>query len=136
MKLRSTRTSATYTLPDPGELNRRIKLRLREDMPGDDYGSEPVYRVDRGAWAKIDQVGATTLRESVQVDNIVTHNITIRYRREITSDYEVVDDLGIVYRVKRQRDLNNERRFLLLECEELGVYPDSGGGNDTTIFAR
>lgn len=42
-----------------------------------------------------------------------------------------------VYRVKRQRDLNGARRFLLLECTELGECRQShGGNNDDFLFAR
>ena len=62
--------------------------------------------------------------------------ITIRYRRGITADYEVVCG-DSVYRVKRQRDLNGARRFLLLECTELGECRQShGGNNDDFLFAR
>ncbi|EPM2123224.1 phage head completion protein, partial [Escherichia coli] len=64
------------------------------------------------------------------------HYITIRYRRGITADYEVVCG-DSVYRVKRQRDLNGVRRFLLLECTELGECRQShGGNNDDFLFAR
>ena len=66
----------------------------------------------------------------------ITHYITIRYRRGITADYEVVCG-DSVYRVKRQRDLNGARRFLLLECTELGECRQShGGNNDDFLFAR
>lgn len=41
------------------------------------------------------------------------------------------------YRMKRQRDLNGARRFLLLECTELGECRQShGGNNDDFLFAR
>ncbi|EGD4894351.1 head-tail adaptor protein, partial [Shigella boydii] len=43
MKIRQSQTSATYLLPDPGELNRRIKIRLRVDEPTADFGTEPTY---------------------------------------------------------------------------------------------
>lgn len=42
-----------------------------------------------------------------------------------------------VYRVKRQRDLNGARRFLLLECTELGECRQShGGSNGDSLFSR
>jgi len=125
MKLRSTTTSATYTLPDPGELDKRLLLRQRTDQPSSDYGVAPEYQNMRTVWAKVRQVGATTLHESVQTDDKITHYITIRYRRDITSDFEVVL-AGIVYRIKRGRDLNSAGRYLLLECEELGAEDRSG----------
>ena len=39
-----------------------------------------------------------------------------------------------VYRVKRQRDLNGARRFLLLECTELGECTQSHGAAMATPF--
>lgn len=125
MKFSSTRTSATYTLPDPGELDQRIRLRQRSDVPSSDYSTEPEYQNIRDVWAKVRQVGATTWHESAQTDQAVTHYFTIRYRRVITSDFEIVHD-GNVYGIKRLRDLNSARRYLLLECEEKGNEIPSG----------
>lgn len=118
MKHRLTQSSATYELPGAGDLNKRIHLRQRIDQAAADYGTEPVYQNEKDVWAKIRQVGATTYHESVQADDTITHYMTIRYRRGITSDFEVVYG-GYVYRVKRLRDLNSAGRYLLLECEEL-----------------
>lgn len=125
MKTGSTRTSATFTLPDPGELNKRIHLRQRIDQPAADYGVEPTFQNERDVWAKVRQVGATTYHESVQADDKITHYMTIRFRKGITSDYEVVYG-GSVFRVKRLRDLNSAGRYLLMECEELGAVERSG----------
>ncbi|MEM6050523.1 phage head closure protein [Erwinia sp. P7711] len=125
MKTGSTRTSATFTLPDPGELNKRIHLRQRIDQPAADYGVEPTFQNERDVWAKVRQVGATTYHESVQADEKITHYMTIRFRKGVTSDYEVVYG-GSVFRVKRLRDLNSAGRYLLMECEELGAEERSG----------
>ena len=125
MQRRSSNTSAVFTLPDPGELNKRIHLRQRIDQPADDGGTDSVYENERDVWAKVRQVGATTYHESVQADDTITHYMTIRYRRGITSDFEVVHG-GYVYRVKRLRDLNSAGRYLLLECEELRAVDSDG----------
>lgn len=137
MKLRQAQTSATYLLPDPGELNKRVNIRLRVDSPSDDMGTEPTYPVQFPAWAKVVQTSATTYQETAQTENVITHYITIRWRRGITSDFEVVVD-ELVYRVKRARDLNSERRYLLLECTELGEFAVTTGGNlnGGTLFSR
>ncbi|HEI2733181.1 TPA: phage head closure protein [Escherichia coli] len=87
-------------------------------------------------WAKVIQTSATTWQETAQTGDAITHYITIRYRRGITADYEVVCG-DSVYRVKRQRDLNGARRFLLLECTELGEFTQShGGSNGDFLFSR
>lgn len=137
MKLRQAQASATYLLPDPGELNKRVSIRQRVDSPSDDMGTEPTYPVQFPAWAKVVQTSATTYQETAQTDNVITHYITIRWRRGITSDFEVVLD-ELVYRVKRARDLNSKRRYLLLECTELGSEPAITGGNNNadSLFSR
>ena len=130
MKLRQTQTSATYLLPDPGELDKRVMIRQRVDTPSDDMGTEPTYPVSFYTWAKVVQTSATTYQETAQTDNAITHYITIRWRSGITSDFEVVQG-DMVFRVHRARDLNSKRRFLLLECTELGVQPATSGGNSS-----
>ncbi|MEJ5410057.1 hypothetical protein WH321_23675, partial [Salmonella enterica subsp. enterica] len=40
-------------LPDPGELNKRVLIRLRVDMPADNFGVEPQYPVTFRTWAKV-----------------------------------------------------------------------------------
>ncbi|HCN9511701.1 TPA: phage head closure protein [Escherichia coli] len=119
-----------------GELNKRVLIRQRVDMPADNFGVESQYPVTFRTWAKVIQTSATTWQETAQTGDAITHYITIRYRRGITADYEVVCG-DSVYRVKRQRDLNGARRFLLLECTELGECRQShGGSNGDSLFSR
>ncbi|MBM6634615.1 phage head closure protein [Leclercia adecarboxylata] len=137
MQLRSTRTSATYLLPDPGELDKRVLLRKRVDVPAADLGTRPEYPVSYPVWAKVVQTSATTYQETAQTENVITHYITVRWRRGITCDFEVVQG-DQVYRVRRARDLNSKRRYLLLECTELGNEPVTTGGNNNgdSLFSR
>jgi len=128
MKRRLTETSGCYRLPHPGELDKRVTFRIREDTPTGDYQTAPEYSGVFTTWAKVVQVGAGTYRDSVQTDDIVTHFVTIRLRPGLSADYELVQG-SLVLRVKRARDLNSAGRFLLLECEELG----HNGGNDAFI---
>lgn len=128
MKIRQAQTSATYILPDPGELNKRVLIRLRVDMPADNFGVEPQYPVTFRTWAKVIQTSATTAGN--RADRGRHHPLHHHSLPPgITADYEVVCG-DSVYRVKRQRDLNGARRFLLLECTELGECRQSHGGNN------
>ena len=137
MKLRQAQTSATYLLPDPGELDKRVLLRKRVDVPAGDLGTRPDYPESYPVWAKVVQTSATTYQETAQTDNAITHYITVRWRRGITSDFEVVQGEQ-VYRVRRGRDLNGKRRYLLRECTELGTEPATTGGNSNgnSLFSR
>ncbi|HBP8874080.1 TPA: phage head closure protein [Escherichia coli] len=130
MKLRQSQASATYLLPDPGELDKRVTIRRREDMPTDDFGIGPTFPESFDTWAKIAQTSATVYLGTVQTETAVTHYFTVRWRRGISGDHEVVHD-GQVYRIQRVRDLNSKRRYLLLECEELGGDRGSYGAEST-----
>lgn len=72
MKIRQAQTSATYILPDPGELNKRVLIRQRVDMPADNFGVEPQYPVAFRAWAKVIQTSATTWQETAQTGDAIT----------------------------------------------------------------
>lgn len=134
MKLRQSQTSATYLLPDPGELDQRITIRRRVDEPSGDFGVQPSFPESFDTWAKVAQTSATAYQGSVQTENTVTHYFTIRFRNGITADHEVINDKQ-VYRVRRVRNLNNKKRFLLLECEELGTERETGYVTES-IFTR
>lgn len=126
MKRTPSLTTARYSLPDPGELKNQITLRRIAGFPGED-GIWPTIPEEIFVWSKIEQPGATTFQAGVQINDIVTHYFTIRYRRHIENNYEIVfrDE---VFRIKRVRDLNNARRFLLMECISLG-FEHPGGDN-------
>ncbi|WJV61359.1 phage head closure protein [Pectobacteriaceae bacterium C52] len=119
MKITPTQTEAHYRMPEPGELDRRVLIRQRIDVPAADFGTEKTFQGEQPVWAKIRQVGSATYRDSVQTGDIITHYVFIRYRSGITSDFEVVHG-DIVYRISRIRDLNSAHRYLMFECCDLG----------------
>uniref|UniRef100_A0A3B0MKE9 Phage head-tail adapter protein n=1 Tax=Arsenophonus endosymbiont of Trialeurodes vaporariorum TaxID=235567 RepID=A0A3B0MKE9_9GAMM len=124
MKRRHAETSATYRYPDQGELNTRITVRRHKNTPDNTVGFNDVYPESCQAWAKVTQVGATIYQNSAQLNDVITHFMTLRYRRDrhIERDHQVVIGSN-VFRIKRIRDLNYARRFWLLECEGLGHKP-------------
>lgn len=132
---------AAYREPAAGELNRRLAIRRRTDLPSANMGLDPIFSVLKARWGKIQPVGTAVYAEGVQTDNKVTHRIWFRLVKGVTEaheivhvtqtpglidTYEVVADSPI-YRVKRSADMNGTRRFTLLEVEELGLI-NSGGG--------
>ncbi|WP_127958086.1 phage head closure protein [Serratia microhaemolytica] len=128
-KRRYAEISSTYRPPAEGELNRRAQFRTREDVPGSGHmGVDSVYHNTFKTWAKLSAVGDSVRIDSMQVDAAITHRIIIRYRQGITTDGEVVIS-GMVYRIKGAKDLNDERRFLVISAEELGTVEAIGGDN-------
>ena len=112
--------------PVAGDLNRRVTLRRRDDLPAEDGGLVSQFSEEKQRWASIDPVGTAIYSGSVQADNMITHRITLRYLGVVTIDFEVVY-AEVVYRVKRAVDMNGGRRFTMLEVEELGQLQPSGG---------
>ena len=118
-------------LPSIGELDRQVRLRVRSDKAkSDGPGIESEYDYTAKSWAKVQSVGSAVYSGSVQSGVTVTHRVIMRFRRGITDAHEVVETFeGVetIYRVRRVSDLGN-RRFSVLEVEELGKAAEAGGG--------
>lgn len=128
-----------YREPTIGELNRRVAVRRRTDTPAVDMGLDSSFSVLRGVWARIEPVGTATYTDGVQTDVKITHRISIRLLKGITDAHEIVHVRAIaggvyevvpdtpLYRVKRSADMNDSRRFTLLEVEELSPSQSGAG---------
>ncbi|WP_458725652.1 phage head closure protein [Pseudomonas mandelii] len=115
-----------YREPGAGELDKHVTLRRRDDVPADDMGLESVFSDLNPRWAKIEPVGSAIYSGSVQTDSKVTHRVILRYRKGITTAFEVVHG-DTQYRVKRGFNMNGKTRFTVLEVEELGQTQPGGG---------
>ena len=112
--------------PSAGELNRRITLRLRADVPASDQGLDSLFTEQKKRWAKIEPVGTAVYAAGIQTDAKLTHRITLYYLKGMSESHEVVHG-STVYRVRRVADMNGDHRFTLLEVEELGPQKAGGG---------
>nr|WP_242070536.1 phage head closure protein [Pseudomonas mohnii] len=112
--------------PSAGELDRRITLRLRTDIPAPDQGLDSLFTDQKKRWAKIEPVGTAVYANGVQTEVKITHRVTFYYLKGMSESYEVVHG-DTIYRVRRVADMNGNRRFTLLEVEELGPQQAGGG---------
>ncbi|MCL9653566.1 head-tail adaptor protein [Pseudomonas protegens] len=112
--------------PSAGEFDRRILIRLRSDKPAANLGVVPVFSTEKQRWAKIEPVGTAVYNAGVQVDNRVTHRVTLYLLAGMSEAHEVVY-AGTIYRVRRVAEMNGGRRYTLLEVEELGPQKAGGG---------
>jgi head-tail adaptor len=112
--------------PGAGELDRRITIRLREDLPRESADLESVLSEPRRRWAKIRAVGTAAYTDSVQTENKITQRIWVRRIEGVTTSHEVVAG-SVVYRVKRSAPWGAGKRFTLIEVEELGQQQVGGG---------
>lgn len=112
--------------PSAGELDRRITLRLRSDIPAPDQGVDSLFTDQKKRWARIEPVGTAVYAAGVQTDVKTTHRVIFYYLKGMSEVHEVVHGTTI-YRVRRVADMNGSRRFTLLEVEELGPVKAGGG---------
>lgn len=136
MKRTLTEQRQTYREPEDGELDCRVTFRTRQDLPAPGGGTQPVYIDIFKTWGKFRQVSGSAYLHSMQVQEIITHTLTIRYRK-VTNDMEVVID-DSVYRVVRAGALNGQgesRTFTHIELKELGAEtPDDPPVGRSTFY--
>lgn len=112
-------------LPASGDLRRRVTIRYWQDSPNVAFGLTPVFTEDYTCWAKIEPVGGSIYWGSKQTGDTVTHRVIVRYVAgktdpdSITGEY-VIESEGTRYRVRRVSDINDARRFVAVEVEQLG----------------
>ncbi|MCR4146651.1 head-tail adaptor protein [Alcaligenes faecalis] len=107
--------------PDPlvGELDKRVQIRWRLDIPVGYAGVveqrlDPILR-----WASLVPVGTAVWAATVQTDERITHRCLVRYIDGITNQHEIYHS-GRVYFVRRAAPLRGKRKFLVLDLEEMG----------------
>lgn len=112
--------------PSAGELDRRITIRVRTDVPATDQGLDSVFTEQKKRWARIEPVGTAVYAAGVQTDVKITHRVIFYYLKGMSESHELVHG-AIIYRVRRVADMNGTRRYTLLEVEELGPEKPKGG---------
>lgn len=105
--------------PQIGRLNRLIQLKDWQDVPEVSGGVIRQLTLIAEVYASVSPVAGSIFHASKQTGSGVTHQIIIRYRPGL-NDSTVVVYAGRQYRVARVTDMNDERRFTVLEVEELG----------------
>lgn len=113
--------------PAIGELDRKIQVREWQESPGLGSAVDQVFDPGLPAWARLVPVGAALFYGTAQVEANVTHRAatwrTSQLNELTVTAAHVVDCDGVRYRVKRATSLDAERRFLLIDLEQLGVIP-------------
>ncbi|HGW6102657.1 TPA: phage head closure protein [Citrobacter werkmanii] len=133
MKRTLTEQRQTYREPEDGELNCRVEFRTRQDVPAPGGGTQPAYTSEFKTWGKFRQVSGSAYLHSMQVQETITHTITIR-RRKVTNDMEAVID-GTAYRVVRAGAMNEGKTFTYIELKELGAEtPDDLPAGSSTFY--
>ena len=100
-----------------GRLRHHLVLENRIQAPNDQGGITETYAEAGQAWAEILAVGAVLYAAGQQVQEKVTHKITIRFRP--MTGFGFLSDGARRFRLREMRDPDGRRMWLELLCEEL-----------------
>ena len=104
---------------DLGKLRHRVELQTRGDSPNAGTGGlDETYSTVATVWAHVESISGARYLASQQVEDVITHSVTTRYR----SDYETLKYIHWGtrrFRIKTVRALDAENRFHEFLCEEV-----------------
>lgn len=109
------------TITDPGQFRQKIEIESPTETQGDFQETQSEWETFVEARAKIEPINGREGWRYAQVDSIVTHEITMRFRRGITTKMRVkfLDPAGTRYfgirSVLNTEELNVEHKLI---CEE------------------
>lgn len=117
--------SEALMLPDTGELNRRIVIRLWMDVPNASFNVDQTFDVGITRWAKVEPIRGIASRMGVTTGEDPTHFFWVRYSIETQAEY-FAQNRVIEYRARRFRILDAQNfqdadRFIRITAKDLGA---------------
>lgn len=111
-------------MTNPGQMRQRIEL-LRDESKDNEFGgrrtlefsSDESYKPFATAWAKIEPINARETFESNRSVVEITHEITMRYRKDITRE-TMMKFKGRLFRIGHILNVNEANRFLQISATE------------------
>lgn len=112
-------------LPADGDLNRRILIRLRTDVPNAQYGVDETFDAGLPRWAKKEPVHSLALRAGQNTGEEPTDLFWVRWATgtkptDLTSAH-VIDYAGRRYRVMDSIDVDDLHTFTRITAKDLGA---------------
>lgn len=100
-----------------GDLRERVTIQSFSEAPDGGHSLTPTYTDLATVWAKVEDLDGIKKFNAIQIDPLLTHRITIRYRSDVTSEHWIL--LGTRrFRIRNVANRHERERFLVLECEE------------------
>ncbi|MBS1198155.1 MAG: head-tail adaptor protein [Proteobacteria bacterium] len=112
-------------LPGAGELNRRIVIRLRADVPNAAFGLDQTASTVRVVYAKYEPIHGLALRAGMQTGEEATDLFFVRHAegtrpQDLTADH-IIDFNGRRYRIMDSIDIGGAGRFTRITTKDLGA---------------
>ena len=106
-----------------GQLRHSVVLEQRRTGTGPGYGVADTFDPVVDVFAAIEGVGGAMYQAGVQIEERITHRFTIRYRPR--TDFNHISRGDQRFRVRRLRDPDGARRWLVIEAEEIRPGDDA-----------
>lgn len=111
-------------LPDTGELNRRIVIRLWTDVPNASFNVDQTFDPGIARWAKVEPLRGIASRSGVTTGEDPTHFFWVRYCAQTPAEYfaqdRVIEYRGRRYRILDAQDFQDANRFVRITTKDLG----------------
>ena len=121
--------SEALTLPDTGELNRRILIRRWLDAPNATFGLDQTFDAGIARWAKCEPIrapGSIATRMGVAVTEAPTHYFWVRFGRDTPAEYfsldRVIEYRGRRFRILDAHNFQDADRFVRITTKDLGAF--------------
>lgn len=113
-------------LPNTGELQRRIVIKLWADVPNGAFGLDQTFDAGITRWAKVDPIHGIANRFGAQTGEEPTHLFWVRYGigttpQEITAAH-VIEWQNRRYRVIDAINVEDAQRFTRITAKDLGGF--------------
>ncbi len=105
-------------IPMRGALRTRLVLEAPQDVADDIGGVARSFVPITSVWGAIEPLSAARVWQAQQVEQEISHRITLMYRADVTADMRL--RLGSrVFEIRAAYDLDETRRFSSLDCWEV-----------------
>lgn len=110
-------------LPQTGELNRKIRIRLWADVANSAFGLTQTFSEGIKRWAKKEPINSLTLLHSENTSESPTDLFWVRYasltRPEDLTTEHVIELDGKRYRILSVADVDDQQRFTRIAAKYL-----------------
>lgn len=117
--------SEALTLPDTGELNRRILVRLWLDVPNTGFGVDQTFDAGITLWAKVEPIRGIASRMAMATVEEPTHFLWVRFSFSMPAEYyaqnRVVEYRGRRFRIIDAQNFQDANRYVRITAKDLGA---------------
>ena len=104
-----------------GSLRNRVRLEMRHQAPDLGTGVTDTYAPVAEVWAQVEATRGSVYIGSLQISEVLTHRITMRWRDPTTFTHLSVNDGQQRFKKRDARDPDGRKRWLEVMAEEMQV---------------